>query len=365
VKKVLALVILMVVGVFGWRQWSANSSSAAVASKASSSPQSPAIKSDALPPSAVFNIDPRMSAKPALSGSGSTPRRGQLPANVSPLMADYIARKDFPALMAKVSQLPNDGEALYIRAQLLNSCAKKTDQTDARPRKTWAERRAEFVASLPQNHPDTPIRINAWDLANPDVCGSLRDLETTKKEIADAFARAQELKDPAALARELNCEILATNDPVKFPDARAVEINDSRVDRIRQAIASRDPTAVRAGVGMLSNTYRNGAFRLGNDGPYVDQATMHHVANLLACQYGGDCVTPVHSACAREGRCSTNNFEDYLAYYELSPSAAQLVESYRRQLTQMIDSGDFSQLQLVKGEQPTDSVRVGSYFQCN
>jgi hypothetical protein len=365
VKKVLAIVILVVVGAFAWRQWSASQNGTAGPTKASTPTQNSVAKSDALPPSAVLKIDPRMSASPAQSASRSTPQRGQLPAKVSPLMADYIARKDFPALMAKVSDLPNDGEAQYIRAQLLNSCAKKTDQKDAKPRKTWTERRADFVASLPQNHPDTPIRINAWDLANPDVCGSLRDLETTKKEIADAFARAQELKDPAALARELNCEILATNDPVKFPDARAVEINDSRVDRIRQAMASRDPTAVRAGVGMLSNTYRNGAFRLGNDGPYVDQATMHHVANLLACQYGGDCVTPVHSACAREGRCSTNNFEDYLAYYELSPSAAQLVESYRRQLTQMIDSGDFSQLQLVKGEQPTDSVRVGSYFQCN
>ncbi len=364
-KKLLAILILGVVAALAWKTWS-DSTALSSSAKAVRSAEAGAAKSDALPPSAVFKIDPRLGAPTGASSAVISAKRGQLPAQLSPLMADYIAKKDFPALMSKVSQMPDDGEANYIRAQLLNSCATKTDaDANAKPRKSRVDRRAEFVASLRPNHPDTPLRINAWDLANPDACGSLRDLKTTKKEIADLLARAEELKDASALARELNCEIIATNNPATNPDARGVEINDSRTERIRQAIASRKPDAVRAGVGMLANTYRNGAFRVGSEGAFVDQSAMHHVANLLACQYGGDCVSGVHRACANEGRCATNNFEDYLAYYELSPSAAQLVERYRDQLTRMIDSNDFSQLQLVKGDQPTDSVRVGSYFQCN
>lgn len=292
------------------------------------------------------------------------PKRGQLPGAVSPLMADYIARKDFPALMTKLSQLPNDAEALYLRAQLLERCANRTDLPANTPkRKTAEERRENFVALLPPNHPDTAQRIAAYDASNGDACGTLRQTETNSKEIADLLARAKELGDPVALARDVNCEIMASADPTPG-GARALEINDARAERIRQAIASRSPQAVRAGVGMLSNTYRNGAFRFGADGAPINQRAMSFVANLLACQYGADCSQDLQRACANDGHCGATSFEDYLTFYQLSPSDAQLVEAYRTQLTQMIDGGDLSALRLVQGDQPTESVRMSSYFSC-
>jgi hypothetical protein len=359
-KKFLAVLVLGVVAVVIGSQWfTSGSSSGSPPTKSDAT----ASKSDALPPSAVLKIDPRASS--GTSASAVPVKRGQLPPKVSALMSDYLSRKDYPALMTKATQMPNDGEALYIRAQLLENCAKIIDEAPGKPKKTRDERRAEFIASLPQNHPDTPMRISAYDLANPDRCGTLASLETSKKEIADLFASSKTLKDPVALAKDMNCEILATNEPSKNGGAPGVEINDDRAQRVRDAIASRSPDAVRAGVGMLANSYRNGAFRIGSEGAFVDQAAMSHVATLLACQYGGDCERAVQAGCARLGRCATNNYEDYLAYYELSPSSAQLVESYRAQLTQMIDSGDFSALQLIKGDQPMDSVRVGSYFTCS
>jgi hypothetical protein len=325
------------------------------------------IANGALPPSAVFNIDPRLgsSARSAANGGQviASARRGQLPPVVSPFMSDYLARRDFPSLMSKLAPLTNDAEALFLRAQILDTCAKRSDQDNDKPRKTPAERRGAFVATLSPTHPDTAQRLIAYDTANPDACGSLRNTETTGKEITDLLARATELKDPVALARDLNCEIAATSDN-KANGSRATEINDSRVDRIRQAIASRNAMAVRVGVGMLANTYRNGAFRLGPDAAPVDQRAMGFVANILACQYGADCNIDLQRACANEGKCRANNFDDYLAYYQLSPSDAQAVEAYRAQLTQMIDSGDFSSLTLTKGDQPLDSVRTSSYFSC-
>jgi len=113
-----------------------------------------------------------------------------------------------------------------------------------------------------------------------------------------------------------------------------------------------------------TGNYRNGAFRIGTENKPIDVRTMFHAANLLSWQYGSDCNVDVLRACANDGRCAANNFDDYLAFYELSPYDAQSAESYRALLTQMIDSGDFSGLQLVKGDQPTDSVQSGSYFSC-
>jgi hypothetical protein len=363
VKKLIALALLAVCAGIAWFQWGANKplpaqSSSAIASAATAS-------AGALPPSSVLKIDPSLGAKTNVNSAVVTAqsRRGQLPPVISPLLSDYLARKDLPALMAKVSQLPNDGEALFIRAQLLSRCAKRTDISEP-PGKSLEERRAAFVAGLSPTHPETAQRIAAYDAANTDSCGPLRVIETTAKEIAELLARASELKDATALARDVNCEIFASADQSAKGANRAAEITDQRFERVRQAIATRNPIAVRAGVGMLANTYRNGTFRLGNDGVNIDSNSMFHAANILACQYGADCNADVLRACANDGKCRANNYDDYMAYYQLSPNEAQTVEAYRAQLTQMIDSKDFSQLRLIKGDQPTDSVRTGSYFAC-
>ena len=365
-KKFFVFVLLLVVAGYFWLQWGSSPNAPVLAAKVGGN-DGKAPTTGGLPPSAVFRIDPTMSgASPpgAASRGGADAKKGQLAPAVSPLMADYLARKDFPGLMAKISLLPNDAEALFLRAQILETCALRTDQpANAAPRKTPAERRLEFLAKLPPNAPDVAQRTAAYDAAYADVCGPLRSMETTGKEMADLLARAQELKDPTALARDLNCEIFNSIDQ-KANGSRAAEINDSRFERIRQAIASRNPVAVRVGVGMLANNYRNGAFRIGPDNKPIDVRAIFHAANLLSCQYGSDCNVNVLRACANDGKCAANNFEDYLAFYELSPHNAQAVESYRALLTQMIDSGDFSGLQLVKGDQPTDSVQSGSYFSC-
>jgi hypothetical protein len=364
VKKVFVILVLGVVAAFVWKTWP-NLRTAGSSASAPFGAEKGVAKSDALPPSAALKIDPK-AASVAPAGAVRV-QRGVLPSQVTPLMEAYLSKKDWPGLMAKIVASPESGEGAYLRANLLEICATKTDDpSNAKPRKSRDERRAAFLSSLPTNHPENDLRINAWDTANPlDNCKTLHEIKTTRKEIAELYSRAKELNDPVALARELNCEIFATDDPIKNSGLRGHEINDSRDARIRASIASRNPDAVRAGVGMLANTYRNGAFRFANDGSNVNQAVMHHAANLLACQYGADCAGLVQAACYQEGKCNANSYEDYLAFYALSPNDAQTVEAYRQRLTQMIDANDFSGLRLIKGEQPTDSVRGGSYFICN
>jgi hypothetical protein len=370
VKKLLAIAVLIAVAVFAYFKWAEERHTAGTAPKspataAGASTSAPA--AGALPPSSVLKIDPRVGGSQSASGAstGLTSKRGVLPPAMSPLLNDFVQRKDFPALLAKATAAPNTGDALYVRAAIMEACAMQKDRpANAPPRRSRDERRASFVASLPVNHPDTAARIAAYDNANPDVCGPIRSMEYMQQEVEDLYAKARELKDPNALARELNCDIAATGDPRLNGGQRGLELNDSRAERIRQAIASRSPVAVRTGIGMLANSYRNGAFRWGADGPNIDGEAMGHVANIMACQYGADCNVDVLRACAAQDHCGASNYDDYLAFYRLSPATAQLVDSYRTQLTQMIDANDLSGLQVVTGDQPTDSMRQYNYFNC-
>ena len=167
--------------------------------------------------------------------------------------------------------------------------------------------------------------------------------------------------DAIALARDLNCQLMNTSDPEKN-GSRALSISTEQFARLQQSMRSKRPTAIRVGVGMLGNTYRNGSISIG-DRP-ADSQALHHTAHLLACQYGDDCSGFPLRACARDGRCAASNYEDYMAFYDLSPNAAQRVEEYRAEFTRMIESGDFSALRLTPGDQNTDSVSTASYFRC-
>jgi len=355
------LFLLVVIGLFAaWWQWgTANlSKPAASAAVPAAAPATPA--TTALPPSAVLNIDPKLGAGAGVAAVAAS-SAGKLPSTASPVLTEYMARKDYATLYNKLKGMPDNAEATFLRAQILDRCARKTDAAAGPAGKTPEERRAALVASLKPDAPDTARRLAAYDAINADPCGELRTVETTAKEIAELRAKAIEQKDAVALARELNCDIFTSASATgnRFP-----EINDSRVERIRAAMASRNPIAVRAGAGMLANTYRNGTFRIGPDGKAVDPQVMFYTANLLACQYGGDCTTDVLRACASDGKCDASNYNDYLSYYQLSPNDAQVAEQYRAWLTQMIDAGDFSRLQLVPGEQSGERVRLGSYFSC-
>ncbi len=316
------------------------------------------IAANALPPSAVLKIDPR--ANSTTTGASTTIRTQAL-AKLSPLMQAYVERKNLPDVFRRAEALPESGEAAFIKAEILERCVTPSDAAASPPQKSLDERRKSFIASLPLNHPDNTMRINAFDVVNQDRCGDLKNLPITKAEIAALYAKASEAKDATALARDLNCELTNTSDPAKN-GSRALSITPEQFERLQQSMRSKSPAAIRVGVGMLGNTYRNGSISIGDR--LADSQALHHTANLLACQYGDDCSSFPLRACARQGRCATSNYEDYMAFYDLSPNAAQRVEEYRAEFTRMIEAGDFSTLRLTLGDQNTDSVSTGSYYRC-
>ena len=57
----------------------------------------------------------------------------------------------------------------------------------------------------------------------------------------------------------------------------------------------------------------------------------------------------MQQACALQGHCNAQSYPDHLFYYASSPHDSQMLASYRALLRNAIDSGDWSQISVVRG----------------
>jgi hypothetical protein len=73
---------------------------------------------------------------------------------------------------------------------------------------------------------------------------------------------------------------------------------------------------------------------------------------LLACDYGYPCDDSnprVLSACAFQGHCNASSLADFIYYYGASPNDSQLMSQYRELLRTAVETGNWSQLAVVRG----------------
>jgi hypothetical protein len=78
-------------------------------------------------------------------------------------------------------------------------------------------------------------------------------------------------------------------------------------------------------------------------------------ARLLQEELGKPCgedAPDLVRACATRGQCATNNYREYLFYYQVPPHAAQLVNEYYTQLGRATRSGDWSYFAFHRGPAP-------------
>jgi hypothetical protein len=95
--------------------------------------------------------------------------------------------------------------------------------------------------------------------------------------------------------------------------------------------------------------------RIGPDNQLVEPRALQQAFALLACDYGYPCgeTNPrVLSGCAYQGHCDAASLADYLFYYGSSPYDSQLLAQYRGVLRQAVETGDWSQLTVVRGPRP-------------
>ncbi len=368
-NKSLLLLGAMTLGTMGW--WVGRSmpssetagNTSTVALRASTPPNDEQAE---LPISAVLRVSPKAATtnSAGLARANAATAQTSTRTHLSTMQRAFMEGRDLPGLFAQAVQLGEAPEAIAIRLALLERCATITDRAAlAKPEKSKEERRATFVAGLSPTNPETPARIAAYDALAVDSCQGLRDTKTNKAEIAELRAKAEATGDAVSTIRKIDCESLKTRDQSK-PELRAQAITEEQFAAVKKVIASKNPDALRPAIGFLNNTFRNAAIHLGPEQEKLDSRVAFVLADILKCQYGGNCERNLQQACAYQGKCSISNYSDFLGFYELSPYAAQKAEAYRQQFTQMIESGDFSQLTLKMGEQDLRSITSGSYFSC-
>ena len=125
-------------------------------------------------------------------------------------------------------------------------------------------------------------------------------------------------------------------------------------------MATKDPEAIRVAGRVMANSWADTSIRLGPQGQPVEQRPFMNAWLVVACEYGQPCGndTPrMQQACAMQGHCNAQSYPDYLYYYASSPHESQLLAQYRAILRSAIDTGDWSQLAIVRGL-PTPPGRI-------
>jgi hypothetical protein len=302
--------------------------------------------------SAVLKIDPKVR-----SVSSAPLMAPKVTASADTLQ--YRDKKDWPQLYQRLKNGPPTAESQFLQAELLDRCAKRPPPTDGKPAPDSREvRREKFVKSLAGTEAQKTARLTAYDALNIDSCGELRAIDYVKEDVARLRKAAAEAGDIRARARQISEDIYKASDEFgkprtdgTMPDSGFV-ITDAQWAGMREVLASGDPGAMEMLRGIMASTLTDGSIRLGPDKEPIDNRAFWNALGLAACDLGKPCgadSAELLAACAQRNQCGSASVQDHAYYYEASPHTAQLVERYRQTIADMIRSGNFDNLNLVRG----------------
>ena len=217
---------------------------------------------------------------------------------------------------------------------------------------TQEERRQQILASLPEGDPRLAQRLEAYDKVTADPCAGLSGIVATEAELDQLLKGALAGGDPKARAWQVEQEMWQERRASGLPRRAGATLTDDQLASIKDAFSSRDPEAIAIAGRVLANSFRDLTVRLGPDREVIENRAFMNAAQLLACEHGypcGDNNAQVLNACAYQGHCGVASLPDYLFYYASSPYDAQLLDRYRTLLRQALDSGDWSALQVDRG----------------
>ncbi len=356
-KFVIAFIIVACIAFFLQRQrgetQSAETSTAAATTATISAPK--------LGASSVLNIDPKISSAP----------RAQLIAPKTTLSAEmqlFRDKKDWPLIYQRAKNGPQTAEALYLQAELLESCAKRLPDDPKKVEDSREVKREKFIQTLSGKEEQKKMRIAAYDTLNVDACGELRAIEYSKDEITRLSKAAAEAGDPRARAWRLNADILkasyddfnARNNTKPDPSGKmpqrmdGMSMTDEQWAASRELLAKGDPSVMLELRDILSSTLLDASVRIGPDKDPIENRAFHNAWALAACDMGNNCGPSnqqLLSDCAYRNRCGSTSLQDQTYFFEASPHEAQLVERYRQTILETIRTGDFTNFNLVRGPQ--------------
>lgn len=314
-----------------------------VAPQASAAAAPSSATHDKLAASAVLAIDPR-----------PNPLR---PVNAAPVKAtlfnEYLSAKQYRALYDRLQSSPEGqtAEGRLVMYEVLRNCANITEgkRYQWKPPQT---KREDFIAGIPATDPLRERRIAAFDDFSANRCVGLDNVNITQADLDKMLTDAAAAGDPRARAMAIEQDLSVVR---RTQGRDGVTLSDSQIDTLKQTLGSKDPEAIRVAGRVLSNSYQDYSLRIGPEQTPVEPRAFMNAWLVLACEYGQPCGadTPrLQQACAFQGHCDAQNYPDYLYYYGSSPYDSQLLVNYRSILRNAIETGNWSQLTVVRGLPP-------------
>jgi hypothetical protein len=326
-----------------------------------------------LAPQNVLSIRPNAPKPSAAIETAVKGASAAAPYKESELARAYRMRESAQTLLARIAQTPNDGEALRIKAEILERCAKiKGDKWREAMKGTEAEKmetrrksdpRGAFLKSLPSEHPDNAARISSYDRLNPKFCEGLENFEVAKDELNVLYSQAEKAGDVPAMARALACDVsrvIPESDPqATFREELErnnpkVELTQEMQSRLQTLLAHGHPAAFSDLMAVMNFRYANVRLSLPNgmqQGTSWADRSMRAVESLLRCDFGAICAGPgnleLDRRCALQGQCNAQSVPDAIHFYELSPSSSQRAEAMRQVLRDAMTSGNFSAIRFA------------------
>jgi hypothetical protein len=297
-------------------------------------------------PSSVLAINPR--SAPARTAAAHPSLKQQ-----------YFDAVQFRPLWDHLRNSPEGttAEGAYVLYDIARQCANVSDRPAWRSpngNKTPAQQREEFMKGLAPNDPQRDKRIAAFEKFAAQRCDGFEDLTLTQADLRKMLAVAADAGSAQAKALQLEQEVQANNRG-RWNNGT---LSDAQIDSLKQIVATKDPAGVLEAGRILSNSYSDLTVRQGEDGPVLEPRALHNAWALVACEYGYPCGSDnprLQSACAYYGHCDASNVQDYLYYYGSSPHDSQLMNQYETLVRHAVETGDWSQIALVRGTRPPNS----------
>jgi hypothetical protein len=301
----------------------------------------------------VLSIDPR---------SGSA--RQSVHAARASLYVEFLSAKQLKPLYDRLKASPEGQtpEGEYLLYEMLRQCATVTDRTTPRPFVRPQPKRDEFLASLSPTDPQRDKRIAAFDAVETNRCAGFEGVSVTQADLNKLLASAVNAGDPKARALAIEQELFQQRRAGGRMDNQT--LSDAQVETLRQVLASRDPGAMVTAGRLLSSTWQDFSLRIGPDGQPAEPRALYNAWQTLACDYGYPCDANnarVLSECALQGHCQATSLQDHLLFYGSSPNDSQLMAQYQQILRNAVETGDWSQVAVVRTPRPPGSPRMFFY----
>ena len=263
---------------------------------------------------------------------------------------DFLKAKEYRALYDRLrnSAEGETAEGRLVLWEILRNCATVTEgrRYSYRPP---VPRREEFIAGINVNDPQRDQRIAAYDGFVTNRCQGFDGVAVAQADLDKILAASAAAGDPRARALSLEQELWIAR---RSQGRDNVVLSDSHLETLKQLANTKDPEAIRVAGRVMANAWADTSIRLGPQQQPVEQRAFMNAWLVVACEFGQPCGTDtprMQQACAMQGHCNAQSYPDHLYYYTSSPHESQLLAQYRAVLRAAIDSGDWSQLTVVRG----------------